>query len=106
MQGKLVFNHSRSTFLLVKRLNIDPLWRRGAHCCKWKKGRGPARPWCLLFREGEIGLACAGDVNRLALLFHAFMPCDHVVFAIGDVLDFVVPARSEEHTSELQSLRH
>ena len=26
MQGKLVFNHSRSTFFLVKRLNISSLW--------------------------------------------------------------------------------
>ena len=45
-----------------------------------------------LTSRGKIDLSCAGDTLRLGLLFHAFVPCDQVVLAIRDVLEFVVPA--------------
>src|SRR5664279_271339 len=45
-----------------------------------------------LVRKRKIDLIGARDAHRLGLLLYPFVPCDEVVLAIWDVIDFVVPA--------------
>lgn len=44
------------------------------------------------FRKVKINFAGAGDIHRLNLLFHAFMPGHHVVLAIRYIADLEVSA--------------
>src|SRR5271166_4618279 len=93
MHGKLVFSHSRSTVFLVKRLSIALYPTR----CLWsyaKSDGAPARARLLstLFGEGEVGFTGSGNVHRLGLSLHAFVPGHDVVLAIRNVVDLVVPA--------------
>src|SRR5205814_4291391 len=94
----------------------------------------PLFPYTTLFRsilsnpEGREIFGAArineGDVHALSMLpYHAEKVCDHGWAAVGDATGFIDPLyspgldfcsytsyyvadRSEEHTSELQSLRH
>ena len=47
--------------------------------------------YCFSLREGKICLTRAGDIHGFRLP-RAFVPGDDVVLAIGNVVDFVVPA--------------
>src|SRR5579863_10437832 len=98
MQGKLVFNQSRSTFLSLYRFSKVAVpsalveWKHSTRRRQRADVTVRSLQCVRLFAQGEVRFGFSRYGHRLGPVLRAFVPRDHGVAAIGYVFDLVIAA--------------